>query len=286
MHTLGKLGCFTFLQSIGLFFSIITIFCNLNYIEEKTSVAILLAISCATVSLSVTLAWLFCHKETFKVAWRAHLLGVILSFGISVNVYGSEQYFSMSWYICIMAMFHFSEFVVCSIIRPENLSTDSFLLNHSKAYFLAAATSWCEYCIEMWLFPGFKAESYWVSCIGLFMCLGGEGLRKLAMLTASSNFDHLIRTRREEKHTLVTYGIYGLCRHPSYVGWFYWSIGTQIILCNPLCCIAYTLVSWRFFYERIFEEEMTLLHFFGHEYSAYQSHVKTGLPFIEGYLIS
>jgi len=67
MHTLGKLGCFTFLQSIGLFFSIVTIFCNLNYIEEKTSVAILLAISCATVSLSVTLAWLFCHKETFKV---------------------------------------------------------------------------------------------------------------------------------------------------------------------------------------------------------------------------
>ena len=133
---------------------------------------------------------------------------------------------------------------------------------------------------------GFKANLYFVSCIGLLVCLGGEGLRKLAMFTASSNFDHLIRTRREEQHTLVTTGIYGLCRHPSYVGWFYWSIGTQIILCNQLCCIAYTLVSCRFFYERIFEEEMTLLHFFGREYATYQSKVPTGLPFIEGYLIS
>lgn len=67
MHTLGKLGCFTFLQSIGLFFSFIAIFSNLNHEEEKASVTILLTISCATVSLSVTLAWLFCHKETFKV---------------------------------------------------------------------------------------------------------------------------------------------------------------------------------------------------------------------------
>lgn len=122
-----------------------------------------------------------------------------------------------------------------------------------------------------------------MSGIGLFLCLGGEIFRKTAMLTAFHNFDHLIRTRREEHHQLVTSGIYSLCRHPSYVGWFYWSIGTQIILCNPLCAIAYTIASWKFFHERVFEEEMTLLHFFGSEYVAYQSKVSTGLPLIHGY---
>ena len=105
------------------------------------------------------------------------------------------------------------------------------------------------------------------------------------MLTAFHNFDHLIRTRREEHHQLVTSGIYSLCRHPSYVGWFYWSIGTQIILCNPLCAVAYAITSWKFFSERVFEEEMTLLHFFGREYVDYQSKVPTGLPLIHGYSI-
>merc|ERR1712200_267061 len=93
------------------------------------------------------------------------------------------------------------------------------------------------------------------------MGIGGEAVRKIAMLTAGSNFDHLIRTQREEKHQLVTSGIYSIFRHPSYVGWFYWSVGTQIILWNPFCIVAYAMASWRFFSERVYEEEITLLHF-------------------------
>ncbi len=53
-----------------------------------------------------------------------------------------------------MSFFHFSEFVITSVIRPKNLSSESFLLNHSKAYGIAALTSWIEYLIELWLFPG------------------------------------------------------------------------------------------------------------------------------------
>ena len=104
------------------------------------------------------------------------------------------------------------------------------------------------------------------------------------MLTAGSNFDHLIRVSKEDKHQLVTSGIYSLSRHPSYVGWFYWSVGTQLVLCNPLCSIAYTFVSWSFFNVRVHEEEMTLLYFFGNDYLAYQAKVPTGLPFIRGYI--
>ena len=29
-------------------------------------------------------------------------------------------------------------------------------------------------------------------------------------------------------HLLITTGIYAHMRHPSYVGWFYWSVGTQV----------------------------------------------------------
>lgn len=135
------------------------------------------------------------------------------------------------------------------------------------------------------MFPTALKEMSWIHMAGIFLCAGGELLRKVAMLTAGSNFDHLIRISRENEHQLVTSGIYGFCRHPSYVGWFYWSVGTQLLLCNPLCIVAYTLVSWKFFHERIFEEEMTLLHFFGEDYEEYQNKVSTGLPFIKGYVI-
>nr|SVE74831.1 EOG090X0CFU [Daphnia carinata] len=220
-----------------------------------------------------------------QIVWRSILLGIGQALGITVTSCCSTNYHSLGWYISIMSFFHFSEFVVTSVIRPQNLTPESFLLNHSKAYGIAALVSWVEYWTELWLFPGLK-KNYWISGIGLFLCIGGEIVRKTAMLTAFHNFDHLIRTQREEHHQLVTGGIYSLCRHPSYVGWFYWSIGTQIILCNPLCSVAYLIASWKFFNERVFEEEVTLLHFFGKEYVAYQSKVPTGLPFIHGYNIN
>ena len=57
----------------------------------------------------------------------------------------------------------------------------------------------------------------------------------------------------------------------------------QIMLCNPCCLVGYTIVSWRFFNERIYEEEIYLLNFFGEDYLDYQRRVPTGLPFITGY---
>lgn len=68
----------------------------------------------------------------------------------------------------------------------------------------------------------------WVSATGLLMVVFGECLRKAAMFTAGSNFNHVVQSEKSDTHTLVTSGVYAWCRHPSYVGWFYWSIGTQV----------------------------------------------------------
>ena len=59
-------------------------------------------------------------------------------------------------------------------------------------------------------------------------------------------------------------------RHPSYAGWFLWSLGSQLILVNPICLLAYAYVSFSFFSERIYCEEFMLLKFFGKEYREYQ----------------
>lgn len=58
-------------------------------------------------------------------------------------------------------------------------------------------------------------------------------------------------------HTLKTHIRFSCClqcrpsiryvRHPGYLGWYVWCIGTQLLLVNPLSCIsfAYVVSSYR-----------------------------------------
>lgn len=100
----------------------------------------------------------------------------------------------------------------------------------------------------------------WLCGVGLLMVLCGEGLRKAAMLTAGSNFNHIVQNEKAQSHVLVTSGVYALFRHPSYVGWFYWSIGTQVqrvkkkmpaFACHSRlkCFISSAKHNWKYFEE-------------------------------------
>jgi len=57
-------------------------------------------------------------------------------------------------YMCSLSFFHYSEYLVTAIINPRSLSLDSFLLNHSVEYSLAAASSWLEFTVEKLSVPG------------------------------------------------------------------------------------------------------------------------------------
>jgi len=71
------------------------------------------------------------------------------------------------------------------------------------------------------------------------------------MIEASSNFSHKIATEKKSTHELVTSGVYSLVRHPSYFGFFWWGVGTQVFLANPLSTVVFMAVLWRFFSYRI-----------------------------------
>lgn len=218
----------------------------------------------------------------YKIAVRAALLGFIFALGIYLNLTAPNNVKMFGVYMCVMSIFHYSEFLSIAYIQPKLVSIDSFVINHSLQYSIAAVTSWFEFFIESYFFPDLKTV-FWLSGIGLIVCIIGEALRKISMLTARSNFNHLVQCEKADDHVLVTHGVYGWFRHPSYVGWFYWSIATQVILVNPVCIVAYALASWYFFKERVTIEEIMLLNFFGQQYCDYQQIVGTGLPFIDGY---
>eukprot|EP01083_Nonionella_stella_P106310 306577_1 len=86
---------------------------------------------------------------------------------------------------------------------------------------------------------------------------------------------------KKEEHVLIKHGIYRVLRHPSYFGFFYWSIGTQLLLTNPMSTVIYTLASWQFFADRIPFEEQQLVNFCGYEYKEYRRRTMVGIPFIQ-----
>jgi len=116
--------------------------------------------------------------------------------------------------------------------------------------------------------------------VGLFLVLTGQAIRSIAMVTCGSSFNHLIQRKKKEDHVLVTHGVYSIFRHPSYVGWFYWSIGTQLVCLNPFSTLAYAFASWYFFKQRIPYEEKTLTSHFEEEYTEYIEKTWLGIPFI------
>ena len=48
--------------------------------------------------------------------------------------------------------------------------------------------------------------------------------------------------------------------------------------------MTYIYASWKFFDDRIHDEEITLIYFFGDDYLDYQKKVPaTGVPYVKGY---
>lgn len=104
------------------------------------------------------------------------------------------------------------------------------LWNFGALYPLQHVILWfgaCKMCLPLFSLLELK-QLKWVSLLGLLMVLCGDILRKAAMLTAGSNFNHIVQNEKARSHVLVTSGVYSFFRHPSYVGWFYWCTGTQV----------------------------------------------------------
>uniref|UniRef100_H3GPT4 Protein-S-isoprenylcysteine O-methyltransferase n=1 Tax=Phytophthora ramorum TaxID=164328 RepID=H3GPT4_PHYRM len=202
-----------------------------------------------------------------KVALAAFGLGVFMALHLSLLVYAEfvalagaarDELAPLRWnclaqwslYALALGFFHVMEFMLTAAYRPSNVS------------------------YEWWkLHPLIRP-------VGLALVVMGQFFRVSAMSTAASNFSHRIEYFKRKEHQLVTHGVYRFIRHPSYLGWFWWIVGSQILLANPVCAVGYSLVAWSFFHDRIPYEEQLLLGFFPDEYPAYKARTISGIPFV------
>ncbi|VEU42841.1 unnamed protein product [Pseudo-nitzschia multistriata] len=233
------------------------------------------------------------------------LLGIHVSAGCGLLWFSSTFPFFFSprraaeivaWclYVSAMCTFHLMEFFVTAFYNPTVVASDSFLVNHSKAYTVASIIAGTEFWLGFWCgggggegidddAPSNATESGWwwvTTIVGIVMVVFSQTMRSRAMMKCGESFNHYIQTERKENHVLVTDGIYTWFRHPSYTGFYYWSIGTQVVLHNPWSAILFAVAGWKFFSQRIPYEERSLLRLFGDQYYDYVGRTYVGIPFV------
>lgn len=198
------------------------------------------------------------------IAFRAFVLGTTLGGSILATIYllsSSSTLWRTPFFIATLSLFHFLEFYTTAVYNTPSATTSAFLLStngmaYNAAHTLAILeTTLTHSCIPYPnLLPAFVKPL--VLSIGLVLLLVGQTTRSVAMAQAATNFNHTVQSRKAKDHELVTNGIYGVLRHPSYFGFFWWGLGTQIVLGNAICFMGYTAVLWMFFSSRIESESM------------------------------
>jgi protein-S-isoprenylcysteine O-methyltransferase len=218
------------------------------------------------------------------VSTISFFLGSIFALGFSVFLSGGLSSFwfatyQLAFFVASWSAFHWGEFAVTAGWNRDKVSVDSFLLNNGPWYHIANSLAVIEHLLVLYFRPSLKTFPY-VSSTGIIVVFLGQFLRSAAMIKAASNFSHAVAFRKNAGHHLVTDGIYAWSRHPSYAGFFYWALGTQLVLQNPLSFCLYIVLLMRFFSPRIRAEERALVSFFGDDYVSYRNQVGTWIPFI------
>lgn len=204
------------------------------------------------------------------ISLRAMLLGTALGLSSSLALVLSILYDTPLWrvpfFIASLSLFHFLEFYVTAQYNTRCATVSAFLLSSNGwAYNIAHGSAMVECVVSYYFFPEptflgqlvtvtepvFGCDVSVLLLVGFVLLGVGQIVRTIAMATAASNFNHHVQSEHQEGHVLVKSGLYAYLRHPSYFGFFWWGLGTQLILGNGICFVGYALVLWRFFSSRI-----------------------------------
>jgi len=197
-------------------------------------------------------------KSLSGIALRSHLLGIVLASSVWMVIHStSTPLWRIPFFIATLSTFHFLEFFTLAYANTPEAQISTFLFtSNGLPYAIAHLSAILECIITNIFFPNFRIAPYhFITSIlvffGIVTVLVGQGIRSVAILSAGKSFTHIVQTSKRPEHVLVTGGIYKYLRHPSYFGFFWWGLGTQIVLGNTVSFIGYAVVLHRFFSSRI-----------------------------------
>ncbi|XBW36580.1 hypothetical protein QEN19_002155 [Hanseniaspora menglaensis] len=216
-----------------------------------------------------------------EISLTALILGLIL--GIFITLVKKFKFIGLPLNIIFLCLFHFLEFYITAKYNPTQVTTNSYIIRNGNEYTVATLFSIFECIITTYYFNknrNLTLKLQIIMVLGMLMAITGQVFRSLAMITCGKSFNHIVQSTKKGDHQLITSGIYQLSRHPSYFGYFYWSIGCQLMCLNFVSAIVFTVVLWNFFNKRIQLEEKYLFNFFGKDYKTFKHQVWVGIPFI------
>ncbi|KAK3322267.1 Isoprenylcysteine carboxyl methyltransferase family-domain-containing protein [Apodospora peruviana] len=231
--------------------------------------------------------YLYQPKSLAGIALRSFCLGIALTIGISLTlatvIRTNSPLWRLPFFLAALSLFHFLEFLTTAAYNTRAADISSFLLTANwPSYAIAHSFASFECLVTKLLWPH-RSWSYTgplLCVLGFVLVLVGQTVRSVAMVQAGPSFNHQVQHQRGAAHVLVTSGIYARLRHPSYFGFFWWALGTQLVMGNLVSFFLYAAVLWKFFNARIRHEEELLIKFFGSEYVDYRKKVRTNIPFV------
>jgi protein-S-isoprenylcysteine O-methyltransferase len=204
------------------------------------------------------------------ISLRAFLLGQLGGLSLLATILLLLQTTTTLWrapfFLFSLSLFHFLEYYLTARYNTPYATIAAFLLSQNGAAYTIAHTSAIAECLLSRLLLFAPTSAYFTATslpfggprvqilLGLTLMVIGQTTRSLAMAHAGVNFTHRIQYRLREEHELVTHGVYSWLRHPSYFGFFWWGLGTQLVLGNVVCSVGYAVVLWKFFSDRIKSE--------------------------------
>ncbi|GAB1320658.1 farnesyl cysteine-carboxyl methyltransferase [Madurella fahalii] len=245
-------------------------------------------------------------KSLSGIAARSFALGAALALGVTgsltILACTSSPLWRLPFFLASLSTFHFLEFWTTAAYNTRAAEVSSFLLTSNWPGYAIAHTFATLECLAthlawpdarwtprapflssvfFFLDDSFDNPGPVLTLLGFALVLLGQTVRSVAMVQAGPSFNHHVQSRRGEGHVLVTSGVYSVLRHPSYFGFFWWALGTQMVMGNVVSFVGYAVVLWRFFSRRVRHEEEFLVRFFGREYEEYRKRVGTKIPFVK-----
>lgn len=167
------------------------------------------------------------------ISLRAFFLGLALGLSIILTAFLAlprpastpSPLWRVPFFVSALSLFHFLEYYITAAYNPVLATTAAFLLSaNGSAYNVAHSLALLETVLTHTLLPHgasvLQSIQPYALLGGLGMMLVGQTTRSVAMAHAGTNFNHTVQQQKTKGHELVTTGVYGTLRHPSYFGFF------------------------------------------------------------------